>query len=180
MKKLSLTFFAAFMLLSEISLQAQSGTPDPYHKAIFAEAFGQGLQAGLHYDMRLERGRQDGPGFRLGIGGIFTGTSDAGAGPVNSGVVGFPVGLNYLLGEKRSAFEAGLGLMPLYASTDLISPVKPKIVNDNGWSTSGFMNLGYRFQPVHNGFTFRLAWTPVIGSEGFISRFGISAGYAFK
>lgn len=179
MKKLSFAFFISFLLLQHATLNAQTKAPDQLHKAIYAEAFGQGLHAGLHYDSRLIKERLDGPGFRLGIAGTITGISDAGAEPVTSGVLAFPVGLNYLIGQNRSALEAGLGVMPLRASTDLLSPTRPRVVHRNGWSSNGFINLGYRFQPLENGFTFRLNWTPVFNSTGFISRFGISAGYAF-
>lgn len=180
MKKLSLTIIAGILIFLQQGLQAQTNYPDRFNKAVFVEAFGQGLHATINYDMRLIKGRQDGPGFRVGMGGIVTGSSDYDAGLLWTGVLGIPVGFNYLIGEKKSAFEAGIGLTPQKASTDLTSPTRPKVVNRNGWSTNGFINLGYRFQPIDNGFTFRFNWTPVISSTGFISRFGVSAGYAFK
>lgn len=172
--------FAILILGLSLQVKAQSGDPGNFKKAIFVEAFGQGLQTSVNYDMRLKKGSQDGFGFRLGAGGIFTGTSDADAGPVAYGVLAFPFGLNYLIGEKKSSLEAGLGLTPHYAKTDIYSPTKPRIVNDAGWSTNGYMNLGYRFQPMDNGFMFRLTWTPVINSTGFLAQnFGASAGYSF-
>lgn len=179
MTKLSSALCNCFLLFQSLMLSAQSNAPDQLHKAIYLEAFGQGLHAGLQYDSRLITGRLDGPGVRLGIAGTITGISEANAGPVTSGVLGFPVGINYLLGQNRSALEAGLGVMPLRASTDLLSPTHPGIVHRNGWSNHGFINLGYRFQALENGFTFRLNWTPIFNSTGFISRFGLSAGYAF-
>ncbi len=179
MRKLLFPFllFSFYLFHFQAMAQEPSGT---YKKAIFIEGFGQGLQASLNYDMRLKKGEQDGIGIRLGIGGIFAGSSDAGAGPVAEGVVAFPFGLNYLIGQSRSALEAGLGLLPLYSKADLFSPTRPKIVVNNGWDVSSYLNFGYRFQPVNNGLLFRNGWTPVINSSGFISRFGISAGFGFK
>lgn len=179
MKKLSLILFLLFFIYQN-KANAQSETTDRHNKAIFVEAFGQGLQASVNYDMRIKKGVQDGLGFRVGIGGIFTGTADADAGPEPHGVLAFPLGINYLVGENRSAFEVGLGLMPHRAATPLHSPTKPKIIDENGWGTNGFLNIGYRFQPINNGFIFRFDWTPVFGDVGFISRFGISAGFGFK
>lgn len=179
MIKLSFALFICFSLFMGVQLHAQTNAPDQLHKAIYAEAFGQGLHAGLHYDSRLLKGRLDGPGFRIGISGTVAGVDYDGSDAMPHGVIAFPLGLNYLAGAKRSSFEAGLGIMPLQARTDLLSPTRPKIVQQNGWSSPGFINLGYRFQPLENGFTFRFNWTPVITSTDFISRFGVSAGYAF-
>ena len=89
--------------------------------------------------------------------------------------------VNYLVGAKRSAFEAGIGITPMYASLDIYSPTKPELADHNGWGASGFLNLGYRFQPLNNGFVFRANWTPAFNSTGFSpSWFGLSLGYGFK
>lgn len=167
------------LLFFQNPVKAQEASTDGHKKAVFVEAFGQGLHVTLNYDMRFKKGVQDGFGFRAGIGGIFTGTADADAGPEMTYVVGFPVGINYLIGERRSAFEAGVGITPHRAATPLHSRTKPKIINENGWGANGFLNFGYRLQPAKNGFVFRLNWTPVINNTGIISRFGISAGYGF-
>jgi hypothetical protein len=174
--KLFTVLFVAF----SIQVKAQSVNSDSHKKAVFVEAFGQGLHASLNYDMRFRRGAQSGLGFRVGVGGIFTGTSYSDAGNNTNGAVAFPIGLNYLTGENKSSFEAGLGFTPHYADTNIDSPTNPKIITENGWGANGYLNLGYRFQPLNNGFLFRLNWTPVISSTGFLAQnFGISAGYSF-
>lgn len=182
MKKLSLLifFFISFLFLNQANAQARVSDADAYNKAIFVEAFGQGLQGSVNYDMRIKKGAQDGLGFRVGVGGIFAGSSNAGAETEVEGVLAFPVGVNYLIGKQSSAFEVGLGLLPQRVRVDQFSPTKPKIAGENGWGTNGFLNLGYRYQPIHNGFIFRFDWTPVFGDVAFISRFGISAGYGFR
>ncbi|MFT2011465.1 hypothetical protein ACMA1I_22520 [Pontibacter sp. 13R65] len=172
--------FAVLLLVLSFQVKAQTESTDSHKKAIFVEAFGQGLQASINYDMRFKKGVQSGLGFRLGIGGISTGTSNNDAWNVRSGVIAFPVGLNYLVGEKKGSFEAGIGLTRHNAFTDTYSPTKPNIVDENGWDTNGYLNLGYRFQPLSNGFMFRLIWTPVISTTGFLAQnFGVSAGYSF-
>lgn len=179
MKKLFLFVLPILFICFQNPVKAQEVSSEGYRKAVFVEAFGQGLHATLNYDMRMKKGVQDGFGFRAGIGGIITGIEDADAGPEFTYVVGFPVGINYLIGEKRSAFEAGLGITPHRAATPLHSPTKPRIINENGWGANGYFNFGYRLQPTKNGFVFRLNWTPVFNNTGIISRFGISAGYGF-
>jgi hypothetical protein len=168
------------LLAFTFQAKAQTGNPETHKKAIFVEAFGQGLHASVNYDMRIRKGTQSGLGFRLGVGGTFAGTSNADAATISTGVVAFPLGLNYLIGENKSSFEAGLGLTPHYARIDRYSPTRPKIAAENGWGSNGYLNLGYRFQPLSNGFMFRLNWTPVISSTGFSAQnFGVSAGYSF-
>lgn len=172
--------FAIIFVVLSFQVKAQTESADSHKKSIFIEAFGQGLHASVNYDMRFNKGVQSGLGFRLGVGGIFTGTVNADAGNEATGVIAFPVGLNYLLGEKKSSFEAGIGLTPHHARTDIYSPTNPKIIDENGWGANGYLNLGYRFQPLTNGFMFRLNWTPVISSTGFLAQnFGVSAGYSF-
>ncbi|WP_439881000.1 hypothetical protein ACSX1A_17865 [Pontibacter sp. MBLB2868] len=172
--------FTLILLVFSFQVKAQTETPISYKKAIFIEAFGQGLNASVNYDMRIKKGAQSGLGFRLGVGGIFTGTSNADAGNRVNGVVAFPMGLNYLIGENKSSFEAGVGVTPHHARADIYSPTSAKIIDKNGWDTNGYLNLGYRFQPLTNGFMFRLNWTPVISNTGFLAQnFGLSAGYSF-
>lgn len=180
MKTCSLFVLPLVFFFLQRPAKAQETSSEGYRKAIFVEAFGQGLHATLNYDMRLKKGATDGFGFRAGMGGIFTGSASADAGSELTYVLGFPVGVTYLIGKRRNAFEAGLGITPHRAATPLHSPTKPKIINENGWGANGYLNLGYRLQPVKNGFVFRLTWTPVINTAEVISRFGISAGYSFS
>lgn len=169
-----------FLVTFSLQVKAQTEASSSYQKAFFVEAFGQGLHASVNYDMRINKGVHNGLGFRLGVGGIFTGTVNADAGNEATGVIAFPVGINYLVGENKSSFEAGIGFTPHYAETDIYSPTNPKIVDKNGWGTNGYLNLGYRFQPLSNGFMCRLNWTPVISSTGFLAQnFGVSAGFSF-
>ncbi|MEJ8756689.1 hypothetical protein WG947_06770 [Pontibacter sp. H259] len=172
--------FTLILVVFSFQVKAQTETPISHKKAIFVEAFGQGLNASVNYDMRIKKGVRSGLGFRLGVGGIFTGTSNADAGNKVNGVVAFPIGLNYLIGENKSSFEAGLGVTPHYADTVIDSPTNPKIIDENGWDTNGYLNIGYRFQPLTNGFMFRVNWTPVISNTGFLAQnFGLSAGYSY-
>lgn len=43
------------------------------------------------------------------------------------------------------------------------------------------MNLGYRLQPLKNGFMMRAVWTPLFDTSNFGAGWaGVSVGYRFK
>lgn len=179
MRKLTLTTFFMAALLFQV--KAQTETPARYNKAIFVEALGNGMGISANYDMRIKRGVQDGLGFRAGIGGLSVNGIDENGQPADASIVTIPLSVNYLLGERRSAFEAGLGITPLYGNTTVYDSNSAGATDIKGWGASGFINLGYRFQPLRNGFVFRFDWTPAFNSTGFSPAwFGISAGIGFK
>lgn len=148
-----------------------------YHKNIFVEGLGAGLLGSVNYDMRLNKGRMDGIGFRAGLG--LAPLADI-------TFVSFPLEFNHLLGKKRSSFITGIGILPLYASIQ-----KENVVTDDGnminIDVSGlalagaYLSLGYRFQPLRNGIMFQINWNPVISGRNISPRwFGLSIGYGFK
>jgi hypothetical protein len=177
MKKVFLTIFSfmAFFYQSK----AQTELSNSFNKAIFVEFLGNGIGISANYDMRLKRGAQDGFGFRTGIGGQnFSGANEGGQ-TASIGILTLPLSVNYLIGKKRNAFEAGLGVTPIYSNAAVEN--NNRTIYDRGLSSSGFLNLGYRFQPLNNGFVFRFNWAPAFNSTGFSpSWVGISAGYGFK
>ncbi len=65
--------FTVLLVVFSFQVKAQIESPNSHKKAIFIEAFGQGLHASVNYDMRFNKGVQNGLGFRLGIGGILQG-----------------------------------------------------------------------------------------------------------
>ena len=151
MKKLIAICFTA---LSITTTKSQSA------KIVYAEILGPGL-ASLNFDMRLIN-KQDGLGFRAGIGGFSVGGG--------SSITTFPLGLNYLLGgDGKNYFELG-------ANITFIS-VKESSSNSSVYSTNfGSLNFGYRLQPKTSGFVFRAAVNPLFNSDGF---FPFYAGIAF-
>lgn len=148
-------------------------------KAVFVEGLGNGIFLSGNFDMRFKPDQNDGLGFRAGIGGgVFNDNND---GSTNSfGLLTFPLSVNYLVGKKRSSFESGIGLTPLINNVSIQS-IDNEFFNRSGLGVSGFLNIGYRFQPINNGFMFRINWSPAFNSAGFSPRwFGLSLGYSFK
>ncbi|MHA6249345.1 hypothetical protein ACXYMU_15495 [Pontibacter sp. CAU 1760] len=176
--------FAALLVAAfsfQASAQSESAPVAKHNKIIFVEALGNGIGLSANFDMRFQKGTQEGFGFRAGLGGSYLGSANNDAENKAMGIVTLPLSVNYLVGENRSAFEAGLGITPMYARMDVYSPTKPRLADENGWGATGFLNLGYRFQPLGNGFVFRANWTPAFNSAGFSpSWFGLSVGYGFK
>lgn len=174
-----------FLFLTQLSFAQQptgvmSGSTEKFQKSIFVEGFGNGILISANYDMRLKRGRRDGLGVRGGIGGgSLEGTSTNGD-YVDFSMVTFPLGVNYLVGRRRSFFEAGVGVTPIYVNADALL-IDGDFYSGTGWGVTGFLNVGYRFQPIRNGVMFRLDWTPAFNAAGFSGGFfGASLGFSFK
>ncbi len=187
---MSKLFFCGILLALSFEVsQAQPKAPEKlfggdepakFHKNVFVEVLGNGLLVSANYDMRLKRGIQDGLGFRVGVGGgRIEGTTNDGD-YLDASLLTIPLSVNYLVGKRRSAFEAGIGVTPVFVNADL-AIIDDEITYGKGWGAIGFLNLGYRFQPIRNGVMFRADWTPVIYSEGFSPGFfGVSLGFGFK
>lgn len=140
-------------------------------KAIFFEIGGPGL-ASVNYDMRL-KGKEDGLGFRVGIGGFSL--SDGNYNDKTTAIF-IPLGLNYLLGKDgKNYFEMGGGVTIVSVSNTYNSS------GNETFSTSfGHLNFGYRLQPKNGGFLFRAGIVPIFSSNGFIPYYaGVSFGYKF-
>ena len=132
-----------------------------HRKALFAEGSFLGTtQLTGNFDMRLKPGRNDGLGVRAGLG-------------TDMYNIIMPLSLNYLLGEKRSSFEAGIGVAPTLG----ILSFRSVTLN------SGFLNLGYRYQPANEGLMFRATWTKftsLLSNEStYDPMISFSVGYSF-
>ena len=131
-------------------------------KAVYAEIGGPGL-ASANFDMRFQP-REDGFGFRVGVGGFAIDGAN---------ILTVPVGINYLIGkDQKNYFEIGAGFTYINA--------KDTYASDNFSSSFGNLTLGYRLAPANGGFFFKAAITPVFGSGFFIPYYaGIAFGYKF-
>lgn len=161
MKKL---VFATLIILS-LSASAVAQAPQ-----IYAELGGPGV-ASLNFDSRFSN-KESGIGGRAGFGGFaFEGAS----------ILFVPLGINYLIGKDgtKNFFELGAGATIVSASDNTGTTNSENRFNN----TFGHLTLGYRYQPVGNGVTFRVAINPLIGFESgtFWPLYGgVSVGYKFK
>ncbi len=175
-------------MLPAMAQKKETPTFNGYHKNIFIEGLGGNLLLGVNYDMRLNRGRMDGIGFRAGVGGMsFTGTTNYGE-PVTIGIVTLPLEFNHVLGKRRSSLLTGVGVIPVFASADSKGQTitaddgTKTVINQGEFGFGGaYLSLGYRFQPLRNGIMFQINWNPLINKSGFQpSWFGIGIGVGFK
>lgn len=163
---------------------SQSELPEfkTYHKNIYGEFFGSNILTGVNYDMRLQKGKMDGIGFRVGVGGISIG--DFNNSRERLGIVTFPIELNHLIGKKRSSFVTGVGVLPAYLTSNLLEEgVGDFNLKGEGLVLAGgFATMGYRYQPLNSGLMFQVNWNPIILKDsgfhaGWIS---LGVGMGFK
>jgi hypothetical protein len=140
--------------------------PGKYRKAIFVEGGGNVYGLSANFDMRLRPGRNDGPGFRAGVGygAVLNEDDDAYFG------LAIPLSYNYIFRNERSGIETGLGLTPTFATGNGISNPSLAVI----------ANLGYRLQPLREGLIVRANWSPALDNRGFRSGVGFSLGYSFR
>lgn len=165
------TFILVLIFMVTVpSLFAQKAT-----KAAYVELGGAGI-ASINYDMRIMK-KNDGLGFRVGIGGFSVND-----GSYKTTALFVPVGLNYLLGkDNKHFFELGAGatFVSLKEKNTFNDPYYQN-TNDKFNSTFGHLYFGYRVQPEDGGFLFRAGLTPIFGKGYFIPYWaGVSFGYAF-
>jgi len=185
MKMLKQKLLIGLILLFGCKIYGQSDIPqfDTHHKNIYVEFLGSHLLAGVNFDMRLNKGRMDGIGFRAGIGGLSA-TGFSQNTEITLGLVTFPLEFNHLVGKKRSSFVTGVGLLPIYATFSATGQLTDyEFVRGEGFSlVGGFLTMGYRFQPKKTGVMFQFNWNPLIlrGSGFNIGWFGLGIGLGFK
>lgn len=166
-----------FLVSVPLLLGAQN---ERVHKNAFLEFGGNGLLASANFDLRLKKGVQDGLGFRVGFGGIGLNATDDTGSSVRASLITVPLGLNYLIGPRKGSLELGLGATLINVSGD-VEIDNEDFADGSGFGAIGFLNVGYRLQPLENGFMLRATWTPFFNSVGFTTGWlGLSLGFGFK
>lgn len=188
LQKIALSFFIFIFILLNARLNAQSKAAPAFtghHKNIYMEFLGSSVLAGVNFDMRLKKGRMDGIGFRAGIGGFSaSGTDQETNTQISGGIVTFPIELNHLIGKRRSSFETGIGILPMYATVSGVGELTDyQYIRGEGFGIAGgYLTLGYRLQPLKTGFMLQFNWNPMIlrGSGFNTGWFGLGLGVGFK
>jgi hypothetical protein len=166
-----------------LAIAPQVKSQDFLGKLFFAEFGGPGVITSFNFDSRFKTGERLGLGYRLGVGfGIYTFDTDpTGEWPYGNEKTrtfySIPFGLNYVLGKNYSAhsFEIGAGATFLTRKVSLYY----YDVKKPGHFT-GYLSFMYRRVPLDGGFTFRVGFTPIIGTSGDLyPMVAIGLGYAF-
>lgn len=135
---------------------------------LYLEIGGPGLAISGNYDARFKKERS-GWGYRVGIGYFGSGGNT---------VFTIPFQINYLYGEHAHKLELGAGTTFLNSTGTNVGNSKWEFDRVTGFI--GTATIGYRYQPDHKGFNFRVAFVPILYDEGLIPAGGISFGYTFK
>jgi len=150
-------------------------------KLFYTELGGPGVIMSANFDSRFNSNTRLGLGYRLGAGfGIGEFNHSSGSfynDQVRRTYYSFPVGLNYILGKphRTPVFEVGAAVTYLTREVSLFNydVEKPGHV-------IGCITFMFRLMPVNGGFSFRVGFTPVIGTAGDLFPMGaIGFGYAF-
>lgn len=160
-------------LLSPLKkLKEKEEKKSAYAKATFIELLGSGGIGSINADIRFKKNHQDGFGARagFGLGELFASDLSANSGRYYS----IPLGINYLIGKRRNSLELGTVITPEFTFR--------KVLNGPQLAALGFINLGYRFQPLKEGLVFRAGWQPFYSTKSglFPTFIGASIGYGFK
>jgi hypothetical protein len=149
-------------------------------KSLYIELLGNGIVLSENFELRLKKNSNSGSGVRLGVGFGSVSGYDQNGNYDNVGLITIPIGYNYLIGEKRSSLELGGGITPVIFINNKI--VKSELLRSGSDKTiTGFLNAGYRYQPLKSGFMGKITWTPAITNSGFFAAyFGLGLGYSFK
>ncbi len=138
-------------------------------KIVFLEIGGPGLAISANYDMRVQIGQSNKLfGFRVGAGYFQSG---------NNWVFTVPLQANYLYGKDGKYLEFGLGTTFLISRGDNYSSKNFIFDDDTGFIATG--TIGVRYAPNNSHINFRLAYVPIIDSDGLVNIGGFSVGYTF-
>ncbi len=158
-----------------------------YLKVAYGELLGSGGIYSLNYDMRTEKAKRNGWGFRIGVERIPIDSKDTVTGEelrLKSTII--PFNMNYLFGKKKGFFELGLGATYVFLrfkgkqlSSEEVENLQTDIFNGNLATIFGTLNIGYRHVPYNRGIMYRITFTPLLISTLLIPSIGISVGYKF-
>jgi hypothetical protein len=174
-------FVIAFLFISCL-VYAQKNTV-PGQMSFYAELGGPGILFSANIDGRFTKS-QLGFGGRIGIGFVQSDTyynSNNGSYYQTQSVATFPIQLNYIFGKSNSvhAFEVGAGVTFTGKKIDLFNNNFNGYNNEVLSSVFGTASFMYRRQPKDGGFSWRVGFTPIVGSGYIQPSGGVSVGYNF-
>jgi hypothetical protein len=188
---LSLVWKITKMYMQPAKLEAQKVVPkknkERYLKVAYSELLGSGGLYSLNYDMRTEKAKRNGWGFRIGVERIPINSKDTLTGEelkLKSTII--PFNMNYLFGKKKGFFELGLGATYIFLrfngrelTSQEVENLQTDFYKGNLATIFGTLNIGYRHVPYGKGIMYRFTFTPLLIATLIIPSIGISVGYKF-
>lgn len=163
-------------------LPSVSTAQGKFRKSFYAESFTTDGFLTANFDMRVKHDRNHGFGFSAGAG---LGNGYLGEVPSNNRSpwersLAIPLAINYIVGKNKHGVELAIGVTPQIALQQDRDGIP-----DYGALYNG--RLGYRFQPIREGFIGRVSWAPFREYNSYQERhdltlknFAVSVGYSFK
>ncbi len=144
------------------------------NNALFVELLGSGVLYSVNYERFIGDFS-----VRLGASYLpFTGQSSGGSGntiviPLTAGYLGLHLGSHCL--------DLGLGPILVITSGEISGTTTATTLSGSstGANIGGTAIIGYRYAPLHGGFMFRVAFTPIFGVGGFQAWGGVALGAVF-
>ncbi|MGB3850438.1 MAG: hypothetical protein WA958_10765 [Tunicatimonas sp.] len=172
-----ITALLSFVLITASSqctyAQETTFSNDFARNSVFLELGGNGLLYSLNYDHKFF----DHASARIGAMFISVSANDPTTVDGRVSVFLLPLMANYLVGDGNSRLELGGGLLVGGVNAD--ATIDNEAIDDVAGGAAFTANVGYRLQPRDGGFLFRIGFTPVISSAGFLPWAGISFGATF-
>jgi len=173
--RISILVIALLVITLNQSLTAQEG--GVVNKLFYTELGGPGVIMSANFDGRFSSKSRLGFGYRLGAGFGIGRFDEEFRLNVRRTYYSIPAGLNYVFGKQNSSltFEVGAGATYLTREVSLYNFDVEKPGN-----VIGFVTFMFRRVPLNGGFSFRVGFTPIIGTAGDLFPMGaIGFGYAF-
>jgi len=182
-----------FILKPSLMAQEQEISIPVASKVFYAELGGPGVLMSMNWDARFKSNTHLGFGYRVGVGfsvgefrdkeivvGTYNDYEYTYYNYVTRAYYTIPVGINYVFGKPNTAssFEVGAGTTFLTRKKDLFT--YDNYSEKKAGHFIGTLVFMYRLMPVNGGFSFRVGFTPMIGTAGdFFPMGAVSFGYAF-
>jgi len=161
-----LSILIVSLVIIGISANSQEKAVKQRYKSLFIEAGGSGVSVlTANFDIRFYKGRSDGLGMRIGIGGESSKTEPIlGEGEIKNKFFTVPLEVNYILGKNRFSFEIGYSLTYIsQTKTSSIRILEPNYTStdESGNFMVSYIPVGFRLKPKGNGFMLKFNVGPL-------------------
>jgi hypothetical protein len=175
-----------FLIATSLNAQITSKQTTVFNKTFIAELGGPGVLFSANFDSRFKATERLGWGYRVGVGyfpgeyRVYTTTSfGTNYSYRTKTILSVPLGVNYLFGKANSdkMFEVGAGVTLMSKKVSLFDGFD----FDDEYKESnliGHFSFMYRKQPVDGGYSWRIGFTPIVGSNGQVA-FSAAVGLGF-
>lgn len=158
------------LVLFTISTHSQEKSDTNRNKSVFIEFLGSGATIiTANFDIRFNKGRTDGLGMRIGVGGGSVSENYIiGEGSTKTKTFTVPLEVNYIFGKRKFSFEIGGSITYVSISEDsnfqLFGMYTEEHESEN--VIVSYIPIGFRLKPENNGFMLKINIGPILNFSG--------------